>query len=554
MVKWRCFIFMCMTLGIVEAQILNETFDDTSNFTTSTEFFSNGNRAFFGITGDSNDFGGDPIPTGIKAYEGFFGNYLTGMRLNGLGASLPITIVWENLAIQNVTQLVFRGDFAEFVDEPGHIDASDFVLVEYQIDGEGFQPLLSFVGADFSSGNFNGVFREDTNFDGVGDGLALSYLSQRFTKHIPEIGAVLDLRISMSVNAHEEDFAFDNIILTGDGVLDNTPPVILCYNDLHRFTDLDACGAIVNFSLPHAVDETDESPIVTQIEGPASGDFFAIGTTELIFEAADSSGNKSQCAIYVHIIDKQGPTATCAEPIVVYADEQSCDTIVHYDLPVATDNCSSEEEIQIELINGLGSGNYFPVGVNYETYLITDNVGNMSACSVVIEVISQMMPRLICPSEPILIPTNNAGEYILPKLEGRYGIELGDYCGQRGVYTTQYPPPSTVLQEGTHNIEINLFVNNEHVDRCIVQLLIQERLGINDLEHTEFILYPNPVIDMLHIETLEKIDNIQVYSIQGKLVEEFTAAPFSLSHFPKGVYLVRIETDNTRGFSLVVKK
>lgn len=545
---------MCMVWSMAEAQILNETFDDALNFTTSTAFFSNGDRAFFGITGDSDDFGGDPIPSGIKPYEGFFGNYLTGMRLNGQGASLPITITWENLAIQNITQLVFRGDFAEYFDEPGHIDAADFILVEYQIDSGGFQPLLSFVGSDFSSGNFNGIFREDTNFDGVGDGLALNYEAQRFTKYISQTGAILDLRISMSVNAHEEDFAFDNIILTGDGVVDSTPPVILCYEDLQKFTDLDACGAIVSFPFPHAVDETDESPVVTQIEGPTSGSFFPTGITELIFEATDNSGNTSQCAVYVHIMDKQAPTVVCVTPIQVYADEASCETIVHYDTPVATDNCSSEEELQIELINGLGSGSYFPVGINYETYLITDSIGNMTACSVTIEVISQMTPRLICPNEPIPIQANNAGEYILPKLEGRYGIELGDYCGQRGVYTTQDPPPGTILQEGVYEVEINLFVNNEQVDSCVAQLLVQENLGVNDLESPAFILYPNPVSDILHIETSDKIKNIEVYNIHGKLLESFATSSISLRHLPKGVYIVRIETDNTKGFSLVVKK
>lgn len=554
MIRWWFFIFMWMIVGIAEAQILNETFDDSSNFITSTSFFSNGDRAFFGVSGDSNDFGGDPIPSGLKAYDGFFGNFLTGMRLNGVGANLPVTIVWESLDIENITDLIFRGDFAEYVDEPGHIDAGDFILVEYQIDDSGYQPLLSFVGADFSSSNFNGVFKEDTNFDGIGDGQALSYQSQRFTKHIPQTGTILDLRISISVNAHEEDFALDNIILTGDGVIDATPPVILCYEDIHKFTDLDVCGALVNFPLPHAVDETDESPIISQIGGPASGSFFPTGITELVFEAEDSSGNKSQCSIYVHVIDKQAPNVVCVEPIYVYTDAESCDTIVHYDLPTVSDNCSDESQIQIELISGLGSGSYFPVGVNYDTFLITDHVGNRSVCSVVIEVISQMTPRLICPSEPIPVQTNNAGEYILPKLEGRYGIAIGDYCGQRGVYTTQDPPPSTVLQEGLYDVTINLFANDEQVDTCTVQLKIQETLGVDKLDAIAFTLYPNPVIDRLHIKTLEDIRNIQVYNIHGKLIADFTSSPISLSHLSKGIYIVGVETDNTRGFSLVVKK
>src|SRR5690625_2740509 len=111
MFKWRCLVLMFLVMGISKAQILNETFDDTSNFTTSTPFFSNGDRAFFGITGDTNDFGSNSQPSGLKPYEGFLGNYLTGMRLNGLGADLPITITWENLdrSEEHTSELQSRG-------------------------------------------------------------------------------------------------------------------------------------------------------------------------------------------------------------------------------------------------------------------------------------------------------------------------------------------------------------------------------------------------------------------------------------------------------------
>src|SRR5699024_9948995 len=231
MFRWRLLVLKFLVLCTSNAQILNETFDDTSNFTTSSSFFSNGKRAFFGIAGDVINFGNNNPPSGLKPYEGFIGNYLTGMRLNGLGAELPVTITWSNLDIQNISRLVFKGDFAEYVDSPGHIDARDFILVEYQIDGNGYVPILSFIGADFSSGTYNGVFREDTNFDGTGDGQALNYQAQRFIKSIPDTGQTLDLRISVSVNAHEEDFAMDNIIITGDGAVDTTPPVILCNDE-----------------------------------------------------------------------------------------------------------------------------------------------------------------------------------------------------------------------------------------------------------------------------------------------------------------------------------
>lgn len=553
MFRWRFLVLKFLIVCISNAQILNETFDDTSSFTTSNSFFSNGDRVFFGIAGEVKYFGDYSPPSGLKPYEGFLGNYLTGMRLNGLGAKLPITITWENLNIQNTSGLVFKGDFAEYVDSPGHIDAGDFILVEYQIDGNGYEPLLSFVGADFSSGSHNGVFREDTNFDGTGDGQTLNYQAQRFTKSISDTGQTLDLRISVSVNAHEEDFAIDNLIITGDGAVDTTPPVILCKEDIEVYTDFNTCGAIVNFVLPNAIDETDENPIVTQISGPESGEVFPTGYTEVVFEATDSSGNTSQCSITVFVEDKQPPNVQCVDPILVYTEEGECFTVVDYELPTAFDNCSSEEDIQIDLISGLGSGEEFSVGVHYETFRVTDLAGNIAVCSVVIEVLPSMTPTLECPIVPVHVQANNAGEYILPRLEGRFEIELGNYCGQSGVYTEQDPQPGTVLTEGTHEIEINLIAGGVQVDSCIVQLVVQESLSVKDNILADFVIYPNPVKDKLNIKTLEEIKSIQVYTVQGRLLQTFSDVPLSLSSLPKGIYIIRIQTLNSSGYSTIIK-
>ncbi len=200
------------------SDVLNETFDDASQFTTSEPFFSDAGVSsgfdFFGISDGAGggDFGGDPQPN-VKAYTGFDGSFLTGMDLDGEGATVPVTVTWSSLDISGLSNLEFSGDFAEFFDSPGDIDAADSILVEYQIDGGGFQNLLAFEGADFSSTTFNGVFREDTDFDGEGDGTALGNAAQTFTKAISGTGSTLDLRLSVSVESGDEDFGVDNFVI-----------------------------------------------------------------------------------------------------------------------------------------------------------------------------------------------------------------------------------------------------------------------------------------------------------------------------------------------------
>jgi hypothetical protein len=90
--------------------VLNETFDDTSNFTTSTSLFSDGSADYLGLTGGSvEDFGGDSSPSLGKSYSGFDGSFLTGQDLDGEGASLPITLTWSGLDISGLTNLTFTG-------------------------------------------------------------------------------------------------------------------------------------------------------------------------------------------------------------------------------------------------------------------------------------------------------------------------------------------------------------------------------------------------------------------------------------------------------------
>lgn len=240
--------------GPVIVSVLNETFDDTSNFTIADaagtlSFFSDGGGDYFGLNDGlgGGNYGAGAAPSGAKAYTGADGSYLEGQDLDGEGATLPVSILFSSLDISNLTNLSFSGDFAEFFDSPGDIDSTDFLLVEYQIDGGGFQNLLAFEGADFTSGSSNGNFRQDTDFDGEGDGTTLTDAFQTFTAGIAGTGALLDLRFSASVNAGDEDFAADNFVITGEqnGGGDVTAPTLQASTPADDAVDVDPAADLV---------------------------------------------------------------------------------------------------------------------------------------------------------------------------------------------------------------------------------------------------------------------------------------------------------------------
>ena len=221
------------TPGATEVDVLNETFDDASKFTTSTGFFSDtavsSGFDFFGLTdgaGDD-DFGSDPAPVGIKSYTGTDGRFLTGMDMDGEGAGLPITVTWSGLDIAGLSDLRFEGDFAEFLDNAGNIDQDDFIRLSASIDGAPAEILFEFRGDQ----QFNGVFRLDTDFDGTGDGTALTGDLSTFLADIAGTGSTLDLTLEVSVNAGDEDFAVDNFRIIGTSGATIEPAIVVKSGD-----------------------------------------------------------------------------------------------------------------------------------------------------------------------------------------------------------------------------------------------------------------------------------------------------------------------------------
>lgn len=108
MKKLFTLLLLC-AVTFASGQILDETFDSNANFTTSTPFFSDGAGDYFGLAGGVDDYNSEPVPSLIKPYTGFNGGFLTGMDLDGEGASLPIVIDWTNIDIDGFVSIIFSG-------------------------------------------------------------------------------------------------------------------------------------------------------------------------------------------------------------------------------------------------------------------------------------------------------------------------------------------------------------------------------------------------------------------------------------------------------------
>ena len=168
---------------------------------------------------------------------------------------------------------------------------------------------------------------------------------------------------------------------------DNEVPVISdCVNNFSVSNDLSECGSIVDWTPPTFTDNC--GAIMTSSHNP--GDFFPVGTTTVTYTAIDETSNVSTCVFDITVNDNELPIMNCQ------ADIESCDSVVSFDAPSASDNCGIS---QISQISGLASGSTFPVGTTVITFEAIDIHGNSTTCS--FDVIIHPTPILETTSEDV---------------------------------------------------------------------------------------------------------------------------------------------------------
>ena len=118
--------------------------------------------------------------------------------------------------------------------------------------------------------------------------------------------------------------------------------------------------------------------------------------------------------------------------------------------------------------------------------------------------------------------------------------------GTRGAQVTDFT--HTVNIE-TSNKDVMYYVNVSNFTSAtkqptgVVQLIVMtDNLGINEQNKSQLTIYPNPVTDKIFINSDKKINQIKVFSIDGKELIKTSNSEISLSHLIKGIYIIQIQT------------
>ncbi len=87
------------------------------------------------------------------------------------------------------------------------------------------------------------------------------------------------------------------------------------------------------------------------------------------------------------------------------------------------------------------------------------------------------------------------------------------------------------------------------------QVVIAPSTAIKDISETDIKVYPNPITKNLHIKTTEELKSIELYNTNGQLIlKTQKTSNISVSQLPKGIYIIKINTEKGVFSSKIIKQ
>ncbi|WP_162127788.1 T9SS type A sorting domain-containing protein [Flavobacterium phycosphaerae] len=88
------------------------------------------------------------------------------------------------------------------------------------------------------------------------------------------------------------------------------------------------------------------------------------------------------------------------------------------------------------------------------------------------------------------------------------------------------------------------------------QTLITDTLGLNENILTKVLVYPNPVKNILNIDTEDNINSTEIFDVNGRLLETILSneKKINVSSLSKGVYLIKAHTDKKVITAKIIKE
>jgi uncharacterized delta-60 repeat protein len=175
------------------------------------------------------------------------------------------------------------------------------------------------------------------------------------------------------------NFATDTQTIT---VADAEPPAIVAPGNVVAGTDPGVATAAVPVGTPTTSDNCAGAVTVSaaRSDGQALSDPYPLGTTVVIWTAADAAGNSASATQTIEVVDDEAPAVTCPADMSVDAVGTS-GAAVTFPAATAVDNVGVAS-----LVYSLSSGTTLAIGSHTINATATDAAGNASSCTFAITV------------------------------------------------------------------------------------------------------------------------------------------------------------------------
>lgn len=196
-------------------------------------------------------------------------------------------------------------------------------------------------------------------------------------------------------------------------IQDVTNPVARCAGTLNAVLSASTGEFVIPaFNLNNTLNTSTDNCLVSTflINGQAQDTFDCsmLGMNTAVLTVIDQSGNSDTCHATVNVQDITPPTATCR-----FTTNLNLDSTGVVALPAANLIVSSSDNCGIFSIQGNGQDTLTftcdSIGNNQISVVVTDSSGNLFTCNAIVNVLDNMDPIAICPTNPVPVYLGSNG-------------------------------------------------------------------------------------------------------------------------------------------------
>lgn len=258
--------------------------------------------------------------------------------------------------------------------------------------------------------------------------------------------------------------------------------------------------------------------------------------------------------------DGNGNTVTQNQSVII--DDVTAPVPKITNLPTITAECSVTSLTAPEALdNCVGTvvgttGTTLPITSNTTiVWTYDDGHGNTSIQNQNIIIDDVTDPTIACPGNQT---RNAAADHYYSVVGTEFNpTSTGDNCQVASV-SNDFNSSATLVgaqfPEGNTTVIWTITDGDGNTATCSFVVTVNIFVGIKTLQDNSISIFPNPTHGIIIVNTNERIENITVLDISGKVILETTKNEIDLTNYEKGTYILKVTTKNGIFTKTIIKE